>query len=77
MSRKAVLRITVFFVELPDRSAALLLNMARGVWLEKDKGCSDPRGEGKTLATNQHCWDPGGPAKIAEVTLMRPIHGNL
>ena len=77
MSRKAVLGITVLFVELPDRSADLLSNTARGVWLEENKGCSDPRGEGQTLATNQHCWDPGGPAKIGEVTLMRPIHGNL
>ena len=34
-----------------------------------------------TIVTNKDVlcngWDPEGPAKIDEVTLMRPIHGNL
>ena len=43
--------------------------------------------EAQAMACNTLCpsdllvavggWDPKGPTKIAEVTLMRPIHGNL
>ena len=46
------------------------------VWTKLVVQLLKPFGASKALSS-AYCWGSESPSKIQEVTLMRPIHGNL